>query len=198
MILTSLNDRNADVLSAAKSAAKQLKLKAKFVDTTPRLDSVEIEVAIDRATAARGDVAHGEMLFTKANCVACHTVSKEEIQKGPYLGNIAQTYRRKELATAILQPNQTIAQGFKTNIILDLDGRMVTGYVTEESADQVVMRDSDGKEFAFAKDNIDERKESLLSVMPEGLTKNYTVHDLASVLDYLDSLLAKNGLAKPE
>jgi putative heme-binding domain-containing protein len=198
LILKSVDDGDKQVAKAAKFAAKQLKLNANHVDKTPKLDSLAVAVAIDRAAGSRGDVGHGEVLFTKANCVACHTVSKDEVQKGPYLGNISQTYNRKELAAAILQPSKTIAQGFKTNIILDIDGRMVTGYITQESADRVVMRDSEGKEFSFSKDDIDVRKESLLSAMPEGLVKDHTVHDLASVLDYLESLLVRNGMAKPE
>ncbi len=197
-VLRSLNDRDATVAEAAAMAAKKLKLSDQPVYRSPKLISLKAEVAIERATGTPGNIAHGQMLFTKANCIACHTVSKDEKQKGPYLGNIAQTYKRKELATAILQPSKTIAQGFKTNIILDLDGRMVTGYVTEESADRVVMRDSEGKEFAFSKSEIEARKESLVSAMPEGLIKDYSLYDLASLLDYLQSLPSEAGTTTTE
>ena len=198
LILASIKDGDMAVSKAASVAAKQLKLKSQQDDQSPKLNSLEIDVAIKKATRSHGDIGHGELLFTKANCVACHTVSMDEKQKGPFLGNISKTYKRNELAASILQPSKTIAQGFKTNIILDVDGRMVTGYVTEESANHVMMRDSEGKEFAFSKDDIEARKESLVSSMPEGLIEDYTVHDLASILDYLDSLSEKNGSSKPE
>ena len=38
--------------------------------------------------------------------------SADQPPKGPYLGNIAQTYKRPELAQNILEPSKTIAQGF--------------------------------------------------------------------------------------
>ena len=85
-------------------------------------------------------------------------------------------------------PNQSIAQGFKTNIILDLDGRLVSGYVTEESADQVVLRDQEGKEFIFKKDDIDSRKESKLSSMPNNILEKNTLYDLASLISYLEHI----------
>ncbi|MFT7632554.1 MAG: putative heme-binding domain-containing protein [Mariniblastus sp.] len=196
LILDSVNDDNPQISMSAAKAAKQLKLKPRRPDETPMLNTLDVEVAIDRVLKTRGDIEHGERLFTKANCIACHTVSKDEKPKGPYLGTIAQTYKRKELAYALLQPSKTIAQGFKTNIILDFDGRMITGYVTEESADRVVMRDQEGKEFSFDKQQIDERKESLVSAMPEGLVKDYSLGELASILDYLESLSKHNAPAK--
>ena len=64
--------------------------------------------------------------------------------KGPYLGNIAKTYKRKELAEAIILPSKTIAQGFQTNIFLMDNGKTVTGYVTREAADKVTIRDDKG------------------------------------------------------
>ncbi len=109
-----------------------------LVDRSAKLGSLEAKSAVDQAMQIKGDHGHGETIFIKSNCTACHTTKVSEKQKGPYLGNITKTYRPRELATAILMPNQSIAQGFKTNIILDLDGRLVSGYVTEESADRVV------------------------------------------------------------
>lgn len=76
---------------------------------------------------------------------------------------------------------------------LDRDGRTITDYVTTESADRVVMRDAEGQEFSFNKVDIDARRESLVSAMPEGLIKEYTIKDLASILDYLESLPVQNS-----
>ncbi len=192
LILNVVDTEEQEVSTIAKMAMTKLKLKRRQVKATPLLETMSVEDAIVKATRVHGDFGRGEQVFKKANCVACHTVSATEKPKGPYLGNISATYKRQELATAILQPNKTIAQGFKTNIILDVDGRMVTGYVTEESAEQVVMRDAEGKEFTFAKQDIEERKESDLSSMPEGLVKDFSLDDLSSLLDYLESVSKQN------
>jgi len=127
-------------------------------------------------------------LFKEANCTACHTVSKQDEQQGPYLGNIAATYKRQQLAEAVLQPNKTIAQGFATTSILTVDGQVVIGFVTKELADKVTLRDAQAKEHQISKDDIEIRKVLKTSVMPEGLMDKYSVSDLAAIIAYLESL----------
>ena len=121
--------------------------------------------------------------------MACHTVSKDAKQQGPYLGNIAATYKRQQLAEAVLQPNKTIAQGFATTSILTVDGRVVVGFVTNELADRVTLRDAQAKEHQISKDEIEIRKTLKTSVMPEGLMDKYSVTDLAAIVDYMNSLV---------
>ncbi|MGY8639667.1 MAG: c-type cytochrome, partial [Verrucomicrobiales bacterium] len=140
----------------------------------------------------KGEVAVGEAIFARATCVACHTVSQDEPQKGPYLGNIFETYKRPELAEAILNPNKTIAQGFATNLIVLKDGKtQMMGFVTDEQADQVTVRDIASKEHNFKKADIEKREELPMSMMPPGLMMNSSVHEFASLLDYLERLSTK-------
>lgn len=153
-----------------------------------KIATLSLDDAADRAVGMKGSVALGRYLFSKANCVACHTVSEDEEQKGPYLGSIAKTYKRPDLAVAILQPSKTIAQGFVTNTILTLDGELLTGFVTNERSEQVTLRDQNGKETTIAKEDIDFRKTSEISVMPTGVFNDFSVFELASLLDYLESL----------
>ncbi|MDG1510229.1 MAG: ThuA domain-containing protein [Mariniblastus sp.] len=193
-ILASLKSDSQELAQSAKTAAKKLNLTM-LVDRSAKLGSLDAKSAVDQAMQISGDRGHGETIFIKSNCIACHTTKITEKQKGPYLGNITKTYRPHELAMAILRPNQSIAQGFKTNIILDLDGRLVSGYVTEESADQVVLRDQEGKEFTFKKDDIDSRKESKLSSMPENILEKNTLFDLASLISYLEHVSQQSDTA---
>ncbi|MGB2501443.1 MAG: c-type cytochrome, partial [Mariniblastus sp.] len=194
-ILASLKSDRPELAQASAVAAKALNLSL-LTDRSAKLGSLDAKSAVDQAMQIKGDRGHGETIFIKSNCTACHTTKLTEKQKGPYLGNITKTYRPRELAMAILMPNQTIAQGFKTNIILDLDGRLVSGYVTEESAEKVVLRDQEGKEFIFSKDEIDSRKESKLSSMPDNLLEKNTLYDLASLISYLEYL--SQGSQTPE
>ncbi|HEU5119283.1 MAG TPA: heme-binding domain-containing protein, partial [Isosphaeraceae bacterium] len=132
--------------------------------------------------------------FSSLSCVNCHTIRQDEPAKGPYLGTIATTYKRSELAEAVLRPSKTLAQGFVTNVFALDDGRTLTGFVTQEAADSVTIRTSDAKEVKIPIASIEERAKSETSVMPEGLVNGITVEELASLLDYLESLSAK----KPE
>lgn len=187
-ILAVRNDNDAEVAKTAEAVIQQLKIKPKATDDSPKISTMSIADAAAKAVAMQGDVALGKQVFKRADCAACHTVSKDEVQKGPFLGNIAKTYKRSELADAVLEPSKTIAQGFVTNVIVTDDGKTYTGFVSAELSESVTLRNAKGKEIMINKVSIEERATSKVSVMPEGVLKEYTLHELASLLDYLQSL----------
>ena len=190
-ILTALADSDKNVASAAQSAASTLKLDPNKRDTTPKIGTLTPAKALAAVIKAKGDASLGEQIFTRATCIACHTVSQDEAQRGPYLGNIAQTYQRPDLATSILDPNKTIAQGFASNVVTARDGSVVMGFVTDEAGDTVTLRDITAKEHQFKKSDIIKRDTVPTSLMPPALMNNFTVHEMASLLDYLESLSKK-------
>ena len=190
-IRIAMNDPDPKVAKAAKSAAKTLKIQAAGADKTPKLSSLDPAKAVEMVVAHKGNAALGEAVFARATCAACHTVSQSEAQKGPYLGNIAETYKRPELAVAILEPNKTIAQGFKTNVFTLKDGTVGMGFVTDEQGEQVTIRDIAAQEHTYQKSDIAKREELPTSMMPPGLMMNFTVHETASLLDYLEKLAKK-------
>lgn len=187
-ILAARNDSDHAIATAAEAVISQLNIKAIVPDDSAKISMISIADAVAQVTATHGDVSLGQQVFKKASCVACHTVSKDEVQKGPFLGNIAKTYKRAELAYAILEPSKTIAQGFITNVIATEDGKVHTGFVSAELADRVTLRDAKGQETTISKVEIEERTTSKVSVMPKGVFNEYTLHELASLLDYLQSL----------
>jgi putative heme-binding domain-containing protein len=188
-ILRLASQSGADLPDTLTKAMKVLRLAGKMSQQLPLIATVGVETALQQVALTTGDVSRGQRLFREANCVACHTVSKDVKQQGPYLGNIAATYKRQQLAEAVLQPSKTIAQGFATTSILTVDGRVVVGFVTNELADRVTLRDAQANDHQIMKDDIEIRKTLKTSVMPEGLLDKYSVRDLAAIVDYLDSLV---------
>ena len=189
-VFAALNDSDPAVKKAAENAAKTMRLSMDK-DTTPLISTLKPEEVLAKVIAMKGDVTTGEMVFTKATCVACHTTKESEAQKGPYLGNIAQTYKRPDLAQNILDPNKTIAQGFVTEVVTLNDGTQQLGFITLESAENVKLRNVAAQEFTFAVKDIKSRQKLPISIMPPGLMTNYTVREFASLLDYLESLAKK-------
>jgi len=186
-VLAALEDADAEVRGAAERAAKAMRLQ-KIEDTTPKIASLKSEAVLATVLSQKGDAALGELIFSKATCVACHTVRESEAQKGPYLGNIAQTYKRRELAEAIWDPNKTIAQGFASEAITLKDGTVQMGFITLEGAEEVNLRTIAAQEFTFKTGDIKERQKLPISMMPPGLMTNFTVKEFASLLDYLEAL----------
>ena len=118
----------------------------------------------------------------------CHTISKTEPLKGPFLGDIANRYSRAELTESILKPSARLAQGFETQKFALTSGQVVEGFVVRESGDEVELRNAAGDATVVPKADIDERGASDISVMPTGLADPLSVPDLASILAYLESL----------
>ena len=114
-----------------------------------------------------------------------------EPPKGPFLGNIATTYKRQDLAESILNPNKTIAQGFATNVFTMKDGSVQMGFVTLEAADKIVIRNIAAQEITIDPKLITKRDKNDKSFMPEGLVATLSVKDFASLLDYLEDLAKK-------
>ncbi|MCB1208704.1 MAG: c-type cytochrome [Verrucomicrobiales bacterium] len=189
-VLAALDDLDAEVKGAAERAAKAMRL-SRVEDKTPKIGTLKPEEALAAVLKTKGDVALGEQLFTRATCVACHTTAEDQAQKGPYLGNIAQTYKRPELAQNILDPNKTIAQGFASEMITLKDGTAQMGFITLEGAEEVKLRNIAAQEFTFKTAAIKERVKLPTSMMPPGLMTNFTVREFASLLDYLGSLAKK-------
>ncbi|MDA0765722.1 MAG: c-type cytochrome [Verrucomicrobia bacterium] len=192
-IIVALNDTTPAVAEAAKQAANRLKIQIPGEDKTPKFSTLDPAKALAQVVKHKGVPALGESVFTRATCVACHTTSQDQDQKGPYLGNIATTYRRNELAEAILDPNKTIAQGFASNVITLKNGTTHMGFVTNEADDQVTLRDIAAQEHTVTKSDIKERTTLPTSMMPAGLMNGFTVHEMASLLDYLETLAKKTS-----
>ena len=189
-VLAALDDADPEVKKAAEAAAKVMKL-SKIEDTSPKIATLKPEDVLAAVLKEKGDPGLGEQVFSRATCVACHTVKETEAQKGPYLGNIAQTYKRPELAQNILDPNKTIAQGFASELVTLKDGTINMGFITLEGASEIKMRNIAAQEFTYKTGDIAKREKLPTSMMPPMLMNNFTVKEFASLLDYLESLVKK-------
>ena len=65
------------------------------------------------------------------------------------------------------------------------------GFVTDEAGDSVTLRDIAAQEHTFNKADIAKRDTVPTSLMPPGLMLNFTVYEMASLLDYLEALAKK-------
>jgi len=85
-------------------------------------------------------------------------------------------------------PSKKIAQGFDTwSFVMD-SGRQHTGFVVLESAESVVIRETNGLSRELLQDDIDDRVKQEISMMPKGVVGNLTCEQLADLIAYLQSL----------
>jgi putative heme-binding domain-containing protein len=190
IIREGLADSDPEVLAHARKLADVWKITA-AAPTGPKLSTMKPEEVIAAVLKMSGDAARGEGVFAKLSCNKCHTVKPDEPIRGPYLPNVAKTYKREQLAESILLPSKTLAQGFVTNIFILNDGKSLVGFVTNEAADEVTIRNAEGNEIKIKVEDIDERAKQPISVMPEGLAKDITLDDFAALIAYLESLASR-------
>ena len=146
------------------------------------------EIATYRALNTEGDAKRGEPLFKKQACIACHTTANGQTPKGPHLVDIGKRYKKAELVESILKPAAKIAQGFDTYLFVTESGKVVTGFVTSESANEVQIRQTNGVAQSLKKDEIEIRQKKKESMMPNGIANNLTPEQLADLIAYLQSL----------
>ena len=133
----------------------------------------------------QGDPATGKQLFTKQGCVACHSLSRSEVMKGPFMGQIGSIMNREQIAESILKPNASISQGFASVMITTKGDKTYMGFVSEESAEKLVIRDITGQVNTIKVANITSRKEMETSMMPPGLANELSYEEFASLITFL-------------
>jgi quinoprotein glucose dehydrogenase len=174
-------------LEVREAAQKRL---GREVAAAPASGSSEDMVAAWSDTLEGGDVARGRELFLtkgEVSCVRCHHAEGKGGDVGPKLDGIAATKPRPYLLESIVAPNATVAEAFRTTVILTDEGVTVAGILVSEDAERVKLKTADGtiKEVAVA--SIDERT-SGPSSMPADLASKLTRRELRDLIAWLASL----------
>jgi len=133
----------------------------------------------------KGNSETGKKLFVTQGCVACHSISKGEIMKGPFMGQIGSIMTREQITESILKPDASISQGFSSVLISAKKDKTYMGFITEETASRVILRDIAGQVYNIRTSDIIKREELAHSMMPAGLTNALSYEELASLVAYL-------------
>lgn len=137
-----------------------------------------------------GDAKKGRELFfgTKAVCSTCHRVGNDGGLIGPNLSTIGAIRTRADLLESILYPNASLARGYETMVVVNKSGTTLTGVLTRESADALVLTNSQRQEQKVLRSEIEEMSASTVSTMPAGLDQTLSSEELQHLLAYLETL----------
>jgi putative heme-binding domain-containing protein len=154
-----------------------------------RLDPARLPPAAE-LLAEKGDAARGREVFFRsgAACAKCHRARGEGGEIGPDLSTIGSKLARDGLLLSILRPSDAIPPEFTAWIVRTRSGAIHAGVPVEETPERLVLRDVEGRPLSIAKAEIEERKKSEVSPMPDGLVRELSRRDLADLLEYLAGL----------
>lgn len=145
----------------------------------------EIEKRKSRLTAeviTAGDLERGREVFQKS-CASCHVLFGTGGKIGPDLTG-SQRKNLQYLLENIIDPSAQIAEKYRMSIIALSDGRVLSGVVIEESDDLVVVQTPKDQVRVLTSD-IEERRQTNLSMMPERLLDEMNETQVSDLFRYL-------------
>jgi len=127
----------------------------------------------------------GQTAFQK-NCSACHRIGQDGQDVGPPLKSLHEK-SPEQLLISILDPNREVDPRFQAYSVLMDDGRVLTGVIREESANQIILAESGGKLSTVSRDEIEQVKGNGYSLMPTGLHQQLTPEAMSELIAWLRS-----------
>lgn len=139
---------------------------------------------------APGNAAVGREVFLREGspkCWVCHALGEEKEKAGPNLRDIGAHYDRNELLEALLNPSRKIANRFRVQVIQTQSQGLIIGVVARETP-SLLVRNELGDEIEVPLDQVQSRRESERSMMPDDLTDSLSDQELLDLLAFLETL----------
>ena len=140
-------------------------------------------------TLPEGDVRRGHEVFMskKSACNGCHKLGYGGGRLGPDLTSIGRVRNRRDLLEALVFPSSSIVRGYEPVSVELEDGRVISGIISSESADEIVLSPDAQKTFHLARTSIVAIQPSNVSPMPNGLATLLSAQEMADLLAFLQS-----------
>jgi putative membrane-bound dehydrogenase-like protein len=146
----------------------------------------EVIAAYQKALKTKGNLERGKAVF-KDYCSSCHRL---ELVGQPVGADLSAVRDRglDAVLVNILDPNREVMPQYQTYVVMTSAGTVLTGMITDESANSLTIRNPDGGQETVLRHQIEEMRSTGLSYMPEGLEKQIDVQAMADLLSYLNSV----------
>lgn len=135
------------------------------------------------SAVAAADASRGRAVFQKT-CAACHVLYGEGGNVGPELTGANRANLDYILLNSVY-PSLDVPYAYRTVSVLTVDGRVVNGVLAEEDDTKIVLRTPEQPRVVIAKDDIDFRKISRQSMMPDGQLDAMKPQEVIDLVKYL-------------
>ena len=158
---------------------------AKPVLAEPPSNRKQVVADFQPALELTGDAERGRMLYAKT-CMQCHRAGTSGNQVGPDFASV-QNKSPADLLVAILDPNREAQPNFQTYTAITKQGKIHTGIISAETAASLTLKRAEAKEDVVIRDTLDELVSNGVSLMPEGLEKDFNHQQLADIIAAIKS-----------
>jgi putative heme-binding domain-containing protein len=170
-------------LRQASSQSLQARVNRLLGKTTAANQDVIQRYLQFQQNRSQADLARGRELFRK-HCAACHVPDASGRATGPDLTNLTDR-SPAALTESILAPNRSVEPQFRGYIVVLSDGRVLTGTIAEEAGASITLAQADGKRAVVNRADIDELRNTGLSLMPEGYQQELDPAMLRDLVEFL-------------
>ncbi len=137
------------------------------------------------AALSKADAGRGRVVYQKT-CAACHTLYDTGGKVGP---NITGSNRANlnYILLNLLDPSYDVPESYKMVMITTVNGRVLSGVIGEENDQRLILKTAEQPRVVIPKDDIDLRRVSPLSLMPEGQLLKMKNQEVLDLIKYLQT-----------
>jgi putative heme-binding domain-containing protein len=138
-----------------------------------------------------GNASQGGKLFAdeqRLACSKCHSIDGRGSKAGPDLAAVGDQFARPELIDAVLLPSATITVSYGSVLVETKSGEEYQGVLKQVTDDWLELMGGDGQRVRIAASDIQERRGSSVSLMPEGLQTGLSMQEFTDLIEYLVTL----------
>ncbi|MFK8114748.1 MAG: ThuA domain-containing protein [Rubripirellula sp.] len=143
--------------------------------------------SIEQLVLQQGNAQAGAAVF-KTTCIQCHQVDGNGTHYGPDLSKVGSRLKKQQVLESILTPDAVIDEKYRGVMFVTSAGKIVSGFVTEETDQQVSIQTANGVKHVLKHDEIEVRRPIKSSFMPTGLERTMSKRQLLDLVEHLMSL----------
>lgn len=132
---------------------------------------------------ADASASRGRAVFKKT-CASCHLLYGDGAKIGPDLTGSNRANLDYILLNSV-DPSYDVPAGYKMVSIVTVEGRVLNGVIAEEDGTRVVLKTVEQPRVVILKEDIEVRKISDKSMMPEGQLDKMKPQEVADLIKYL-------------
>ena len=179
---TELDPVRVNQLTQAKDETLRERAKKILAAAAPA-SRKEVLDAYQSALSLKGDPQRGKAVFVK-NCSTCHRVDNVGVNVAPDISD-TRTKKPEQLLMDILDPNKAIDANYFAYAVVTKEGKTESGVISSESSNSITLKQPEGKVLTLLRSDIEELRNTGLSLMPVGVEKNIDQQALADLIFWL-------------
>jgi len=183
--------------AAADKSGKFAALSAEVLKGGLLVSAHPQEIArLEKLVQTTGDPLRGRSIFldARSQCAQCHGLEGLGGKAGPDLTKIWQTSTTAKIVESILAPSKDIKENYQAFSVTTNSGQVYVGLKVGGNAQQIVLRDVQGKDVTIPTADVDQMVDTKKSLMPDAVIAQLKYQEFVDLVAFLKNQAAQESL----